>query len=97
MSGDAAGPGPAPVRYVVIGAGAVGVTLAAGLHRTGADVLLVARGRQLAALRSGRLRLVRPDGAAADASSHAVAVAVAEPESDADVAPERVGPEGGLR
>lgn len=62
MSGGAAGPAATPVRYVVIGAGAVGVTLAAGLHRTGADVLLVARGRQLAALRSGRLRLVRPDG-----------------------------------
>lgn len=53
MSGGAAGPAATPVRYVVIGAGAVGITLAAGLHRTGADVLLVARGRRLAALRSG--------------------------------------------
>ncbi|WP_443071108.1 rhodanese-like domain-containing protein [Streptomyces sp. NBC_01476] len=49
-------------RYVIIGAGAVGVTFAEALHRAGADVLLVARGRQLAALREHRLRLVRPDG-----------------------------------
>lgn len=47
-------------RYVIVGAGAVGVTLAEALHRTGSDVLLVARGRQLAALRDKRLRLVRP-------------------------------------
>jgi thiosulfate/3-mercaptopyruvate sulfurtransferase len=52
----------AGTRYVVIGAGAVGVVLAEGLHRGGADVLLVARGGQLAALRAGRLRLLRPDG-----------------------------------
>ena len=49
-------------RYVIVGAGAVGVTLAAELHAGGSDVLLVARGGQLAALREGRLRLVRPDG-----------------------------------
>jgi thiosulfate/3-mercaptopyruvate sulfurtransferase len=50
-------------RYVIIGAGAVGVTFAEGLHRTGAEVLLIARGRQLDALREERLRLIRPDGA----------------------------------
>lgn len=49
-------------RYVIIGAGAVGVTLADGLHRGGAEVVLVARGGQLAALREDRLRLVTPDG-----------------------------------
>jgi 2-dehydropantoate 2-reductase len=49
-------------RYVIVGAGAVGVTLAAELHRSGADVLLVARGGQLAALREGRLCFVRPSG-----------------------------------
>lgn len=49
-------------RYVIIGAGAVGVILAEGLHRAGAQVLLVARGGQLAALREDRLRLARPDG-----------------------------------
>jgi len=49
-------------RYVVIGAGAVGGTLAAELHLAGLSTLLVARGRHLEALRGG-LRYVRPDGA----------------------------------
>jgi thiosulfate/3-mercaptopyruvate sulfurtransferase len=48
-------------RYVVIGAGAVGATLAAELHTAGRAVLLVARGAHLAALRDG-LRYLRPDG-----------------------------------
>jgi ketopantoate reductase len=52
---------PAVTRYIIIGAGAVGVTLAAELRRAGRDVLLVARGGQLAALRSGTLRYARPD------------------------------------
>lgn len=50
-------------RYVIIGAGAVGVTLAVELQEAGREVLLVARGAQLAALRSGPVRYVRPDGA----------------------------------
>lgn len=49
-------------RYVVIGAGAVGATLAAELHEAGTEVVLVARGAQLAALREGPLRHLRPDG-----------------------------------
>jgi len=49
-------------RYVVIGAGAVGVTLAAELHESGSEVLLVARGAQLTALREKRLRFARPSG-----------------------------------
>lgn len=49
-------------RYVIIGGGAVGASLAAELHRAGIDTVLVARGAQLAALRSGGLRYVRPDG-----------------------------------
>jgi len=49
-------------RYVIIGAGAVGVTLAAELQRAGEDVVLAARGAQLAALRAGTMRYVRPDG-----------------------------------
>ncbi|BEP13120.1 hypothetical protein acdb102_14310 [Acidothermaceae bacterium B102] len=48
-------------RYVIVGAGAVGATLAAELHLAGRDVVLVARGDQLAALRSGGLRYLRPD------------------------------------
>ncbi|HEY0000708.1 MAG TPA: 2-dehydropantoate 2-reductase N-terminal domain-containing protein, partial [Actinoplanes sp.] len=49
-------------RYVVIGAGAVGASIAAELHRAGVETLLVARGAQLAALRERGLTYVRPDG-----------------------------------
>jgi thiosulfate/3-mercaptopyruvate sulfurtransferase len=49
-------------RYVIVGAGAVGATVAAQLHLTGVDVALVARGANLAALRADGLRYVRPDG-----------------------------------
>ncbi|MBX6391500.1 MAG: NAD(P)-binding domain-containing protein [Frankia sp.] len=49
-------------RYVIIGAGAAGVTLAAELARAGRQVVLVARGRQLELARAGELRYVRPDG-----------------------------------
>jgi thiosulfate/3-mercaptopyruvate sulfurtransferase len=49
-------------RYVIIGAGAIGATLGAELHTAGRQVLLVARGAQLAALRQRGLRYLRPDG-----------------------------------
>ncbi|BBG00946.1 MULTISPECIES: ketopantoate reductase family protein [Pseudonocardia] len=49
-------------RYVVIGAGAVGATLAAELHLAGRPVVLVARGEHGAILRRDGLRYVRPDG-----------------------------------
>jgi thiosulfate/3-mercaptopyruvate sulfurtransferase len=49
-------------RYVIIGAGAVGVTVAAELQRAGEDVVQAARGAQLAALQAGTMRYVRPDG-----------------------------------
>ena len=49
-------------RYVVIGAGAVGVTLAAELTSSGREVVLVGRGRQLELLRAGQVRYLRPDG-----------------------------------
>jgi 2-dehydropantoate 2-reductase len=49
-------------RYVIIGAGAIGATLAAQLHTAGRRVVLVARGRNLAALRADGLRYLRPDG-----------------------------------
>jgi 2-dehydropantoate 2-reductase len=52
---------PSVTRYVIIGAGAVGVTFAAELDRAGRDVLLIARAGQLAALRAGTLRYARPD------------------------------------
>ena len=49
-------------RYVIVGAGGIGVTFAAELQRTGREVALVSRGAQLAALRNGELRYARPDG-----------------------------------
>lgn len=50
-------------RYVVVGAGAVGATVAAQLHLAGIDVVVVARGKNLEALRTKGLRYLRPDGA----------------------------------
>jgi thiosulfate/3-mercaptopyruvate sulfurtransferase len=49
-------------RYVVIGAGAVGATVAAELHEAGRRVVLIARGAHLDALRAHGLRYLRPDG-----------------------------------
>jgi thiosulfate/3-mercaptopyruvate sulfurtransferase len=49
-------------RYVIIGAGGVGVTFAAELQRAGRDCVLVARGAQLEFLQAGKLRYARPDG-----------------------------------
>ncbi len=49
-------------RYVIIGAGAVGVTLGAELLRSGREAVLVGRGRQLELLRAGQLRYLRPHG-----------------------------------
>ena len=40
------------VRYIIIGAGAVGGTIGARLFDSGCEVVLVARGRHLDALRS---------------------------------------------
>jgi 2-dehydropantoate 2-reductase len=50
------------VRYVIIGAGAVGGTIGVRLSRAGHDVTLVARGAQLAAIRDRGLTLASPDG-----------------------------------
>ncbi len=49
-------------RYVIIGAGAIGVTLAAELHRSGHPVALIARGAQLQAARAGGITYARPYG-----------------------------------
>jgi ketopantoate reductase len=49
-------------RYLIVGAGGIGVTFAAELQRAGREVVVVARGSQLAALRAGQLRYARPDG-----------------------------------
>jgi 2-dehydropantoate 2-reductase len=49
------------VRYVVIGAGAVGGTIGVRLHEAGRDVVLVARGAHLSAIREHGLRLDDPE------------------------------------
>jgi 2-dehydropantoate 2-reductase len=50
------------VRWVVYGAGAVGGVLGARLYDAGHDVVLVARGRHLEAIREHGLTLAEPDG-----------------------------------
>jgi 2-dehydropantoate 2-reductase len=50
------------VRYIIAGAGAVGGTIGARLFQGGHDVVLVARGSHLDALRAGGLRLATPAG-----------------------------------
>ncbi|MGC3859621.1 ketopantoate reductase family protein [Micromonospora chersina] len=50
------------MRYVIIGAGAVGGTIGVRLGEAGRDVTLVARGAHLAALRERGLTLRTPDG-----------------------------------
>ncbi|PZG22678.1 ketopantoate reductase family protein [Nonomuraea aridisoli] len=49
------------MRYIVVGAGAVGGTIGARLHQGGHDVLLVARGAHYEALRRDGLRLITPE------------------------------------
>jgi 2-dehydropantoate 2-reductase len=49
------------MRYVVYGAGAIGGTVGARLHEAGREVVLIARGRQLATLRADGLTLLTPD------------------------------------
>ncbi|WP_141207485.1 ketopantoate reductase family protein [Streptomyces griseorubiginosus] len=50
------------MRYIIIGAGAVGGAVGGRLAGAGCEVVLVARGAQYAALRDGGLRLRVPDG-----------------------------------
>ncbi|WP_433242921.1 ketopantoate reductase family protein [Streptosporangium sp. CA-135522] len=49
------------MRYIVVGAGAVGGTIGGRLFQSGHEVLLVARGAHHDALRRDGLRLVTPD------------------------------------
>jgi thiosulfate/3-mercaptopyruvate sulfurtransferase len=71
-------------RYVVVGAGAVGATLAAELQEAGRTVVLAARGAQLAALRAGPLRYLRPDG------EHRVDLAVVGSPAELELQPDDV-------
>lgn len=50
------------MRYVIIGAGAIGGVLGARLHETGHDTLLIARGANATALRDRGLTLTTPTG-----------------------------------
>jgi 2-dehydropantoate 2-reductase len=50
------------MRYIIIGAGAIGATIGARLFETGHEVVLAARGAHYAALRDGGLRFGTPDG-----------------------------------
>jgi 2-dehydropantoate 2-reductase len=50
------------MRYIVIGAGAVGGSIGGRLHESGRDVVLVARGEHEAALRADGLRFSTPEG-----------------------------------
>jgi 2-dehydropantoate 2-reductase len=50
------------MRFVIYGAGAIGGTIGAQLHRAGRDVVLIARGRHLERLQSDGLRFQTPDG-----------------------------------
>ncbi|MEZ0114866.1 2-dehydropantoate 2-reductase [Catenulispora sp. EB89] len=49
------------MRYIIIGAGAVGGTIGGRLAESGRDVVLVARGAHLEALQRDGLRLLTPD------------------------------------
>ena len=49
------------MRYIIIGAGAVGGSIGGRLAESGRDVVLVARGAHLEALRRDGLRLLTPD------------------------------------
>ncbi|MFF1837281.1 ketopantoate reductase family protein [Streptomyces sp. NPDC058231] len=50
------------MRYIMVGAGAVGGAIGGRLAEAGLEVVLVARGAQYEAVRTGGLRLVTPDG-----------------------------------
>ncbi|WP_027942502.1 2-dehydropantoate 2-reductase [Amycolatopsis taiwanensis] len=50
------------MRYVIIGAGAIGSTVAAQLQLAGIPVVLLARGEHGAAIRENGLRYLRPSG-----------------------------------
>ncbi len=50
------------MRYIIVGAGGVGGTIGGLLFQSGHEVVLVARGPHLAALRAHGLRLVTPAG-----------------------------------
>ncbi|MEU9791600.1 2-dehydropantoate 2-reductase N-terminal domain-containing protein [Streptomyces sparsogenes] len=72
------------MRYVVIGAGAVGGAIGGRLSQSGHDVVLVARGVHYEALRRDGLRLLTPDG------THRLPVPVADRPEAVELRPDDV-------
>jgi 2-dehydropantoate 2-reductase len=70
------------VRFVVLGAGAIGGYVGAMLARSGADVTLIARGQHLQSIQDHGIRVVSPLG---DFSASPVATDSIEAAADADV------------
>jgi 2-dehydropantoate 2-reductase len=69
------------VRYIVLGAGAIGGTIGGLLHTAGVDTTLIARGAHLEALAADGLRLVRPD------REHVLPIPAFGSPADAGIAP----------
>ena len=65
------------MRYVILGAGAIGGTFGGHLHRAGREVVLIARPAHVAAMRADGLRLLTGDG------DHRLNVPVADAVADA--------------
>ncbi|WP_414637579.1 rhodanese-like domain-containing protein [Amycolatopsis sp.] len=72
------------MRYIIIGAGAIGSSAAAELHLAGIPTVLIARGEHGAVIRERGLRYVRPSGA------QTVRVPVAESSADVELTSEDV-------
>ncbi|QLH26070.1 ketopantoate reductase family protein [Streptomyces sp. Rer75] len=72
------------MRYIIIGAGAVGGTIGARLHLAGHDVILVARGAHYEALRDRGLRFTAPE------SAHEVPVSAVTGPEDVELGPDDV-------
>jgi 2-dehydropantoate 2-reductase len=70
------------VRFAILGSGAIGSYLGAALARGGVEVVLIARGAQLQALRRDGVRVLSPRG---DFAAHPPATDDLEAVSDADV------------
>jgi 2-dehydropantoate 2-reductase len=71
-------------RYVIVGAGAIGASVAAQLHLSGSEVVLVARGEHAKVIRTEGLRYLRPDG------EQRVAVPVVEGSTEVALTPDDV-------
>ena len=72
------------MRYIIIGAGAVGGTIGARLHLAGHDVVLVARGAHYEALRDRGLRFTSPE------STHEIPAPAGTGPEDVELGPDDV-------